>query len=119
MNKPISPDTHAAIDYAASAALLAIPRIFRFNSKTTALMTGVALGHAAYSMLTKYRLGAVRVLPMKGHLMLDGALAVLLGAAGAAMTSERPKVRAALGAIAVGEMATTLLTQPRDTAGVR
>jgi hypothetical protein len=73
---------HGAVDYATSGALLAAPELFRLKDvRSSALAPRVAgAAGSAYSALTDYELGVVKVLPMKAHLALDTASGALLAA---------------------------------------
>jgi hypothetical protein len=110
--KPISANTHGLIDYVAAIGLMALPRLMNWGPRTTSLMTGAAIGHMSYSMMTRYGRGVVKVLPMRGHLALDAALAAGMMAAGMMLKDERVPVRSALGVLGAGEMIVTLLTDP-------
>jgi hypothetical protein len=77
--KPISTKMHGILDYTSAAALVAIPRIFGWNKTATRLLTGAALAHTGYSLLTNYELGVKKVIPMKTHLALDAGASMLLG----------------------------------------
>lgn len=79
--KPISTLVHGVLDYLTAAVLILVPRLFKWNTPTRRLLTGAAAGTAAYSLLTDYELGLVRVIPMKGHLVLDSLQSFLLGTA--------------------------------------
>lgn len=79
--KPISTKTHGILDYVTSAALIALPRIFKWNKDTTRLLTATAVAHTGYSLLTDYELGVFKVIPMKTHLAIDSVASGLLGAA--------------------------------------
>jgi hypothetical protein len=71
------------VDYATGALLLVSPYLFGFSgdrtATTVALIFGV--GAVAYSVLTDYELGLIRLLPMVVHVGLDalagGVLALL------------------------------------------
>lgn len=73
MEKLIPRPIHAAIDYAYAAVVASAPETigFKENKTATALCRGVAGGVAVYSLLTRYELGAVPVIPFKAHLTAD------------------------------------------------
>ncbi len=79
--KPISTHAHGVLDYLTAGALLALPRTLGWGPGVTRLLTNAAIGTVVYSLLTRYELGLVKVLPMKGHLALDGMSGALLCAA--------------------------------------
>jgi cation transport ATPase len=75
----LTPARHGVVDYLAAAGLLTLPFILGLGTssplaKWLAVATGVAV--VVVSLLTDYRYGAVRVLPFKGHLAIDTAVAV-------------------------------------------
>lgn len=78
--KKISTKTHGIIDYAASAGLLALPRILRMEPGMTRLLTGSAIFTTLYSLFTKYELGLFKKIPMKTHKMLDAGQSLGLAA---------------------------------------
>lgn len=64
---------HGILDYLVSVILIVTPWLLGFNGPNTATYILVALGIVAimYSLITNYEWGAVRVLSMPMHLMLD------------------------------------------------
>jgi drug/metabolite transporter (DMT)-like permease len=64
---------HGIVDYVVGVALIAAPWIFQFNDVDSAkwVAIGVGLSIIVYSLFTDYELGAVRAIPMPGHLLLD------------------------------------------------
>ena len=85
----ISTQLHGMIDYAASAAFAAVPRLLGWRPELTRAMDGAAAFGAVYSLGTDYELGLVPALTMRQHLATD----VVLGAgflAAAALLREQP-----------------------------
>ena len=83
MNIRIIPTrVHGMLDYVTAPALLAAPELFKLKAvPASALAPRIAGGGAAaYSAMTNYELGAVKVLPMTAHLALDAASGALLAA---------------------------------------
>jgi hypothetical protein len=74
--------SHGALDYLASGANIAFPRLLGLQDATWAALVpridGVA--GAGYGLFTDYKLGALRVLPMPVHLALDAAKGVFMAA---------------------------------------
>lgn len=68
----ISTRTHGVIDYLSVPVLLAAPRAVGWSPAVRRFLTGAAAGTLAYSLLTRYELGARPLLPMPAHLALDG-----------------------------------------------
>jgi|SRR5579884_114173 len=64
---------HGVIDYAVGSALLAAPELIGFADDGSAATFTRSMGAAAiaYSLVTDYELGAVKLLPMKVHLGID------------------------------------------------
>jgi hypothetical protein len=80
MPRPVDATLHGVVDYSAGATLItAFPRLAGIQGTRAArqIRTAGAI-HAAYSTLTDYPLGVVKVLPFKAHLAIDalGALAL-------------------------------------------
>ncbi|HEX2134345.1 MAG TPA: hypothetical protein VHG30_00335 [Microvirga sp.] len=73
---------HGIIDYLWGAALLATPWLLGFADVAAAKWLAVAfgLGAFAYSAVTDYELGLLRILPMPVHLAVDGLGGVVLAA---------------------------------------
>ena len=76
----IPTSVHGMLDYLTGSVLLAAPELFGLKDvPSSALAPRLAGGGAAaYSLLTDYELGAVKVLPMPAHLVLDAASGALL-----------------------------------------
>lgn len=76
----ISTKTHGVLDYLTGATLLAAPRLLGLEDVPSASLTLrlAGGGAAAYSLLTDYEFGAIRLLPMPVHLLLDAASGALL-----------------------------------------
>lgn len=74
---------HGVLDYVVGVALLFAPNIFQFDQVGGAAvfiprLLGVVL--IVYSLLTRYELGLVKLIPMPYHLIIDFAAAVFLAA---------------------------------------
>ncbi len=78
----ISTRTHGAIDYLTGAGLLAAPPLLGISDEPAAARTLRAAGLAAvaYSLLTDYEFGVVRVIPMPAHLAIDATSGALVAA---------------------------------------
>ena len=76
----IPTSVHGVLDYLTGSALLAAPELFRLKDVPPAALTPrlAGAGATAYSLITDYELGAVRLLPMPVHLALDAMSGVLL-----------------------------------------
>lgn len=73
---------HGIIDYLFGALLIIAPWILGFNEGGAETWVPVVLGAGVivYSLLTKYELGAAKVIPMPVHLWIDLAGGLLLAA---------------------------------------
>ena len=109
---------HGLIDYMTAGMLVALPRVMGWSRKTTCLMDTAAATTVAYSLLTRYELGAVKALPMKGHLALDLIQGGTMLAAAGLMEDEDPEVRGTLAALGAFELAVTLTSQTHSPAEV-
>jgi hypothetical protein len=83
MLKPIPRPVHAVADYSYSALFSVAPELIGFADEETAarLSRVVSGGVLLTSLLTRYELGLIRVVPFKAHLAADVAVGLLtLGA---------------------------------------
>jgi hypothetical protein len=73
---------HGMLDYGVGLVLILAPYLLGFADGTAAQVVPQALGLGAilYALLTDYELGALRVIPMPVHLLLDAASGLLLAA---------------------------------------
>jgi len=71
---------HGWLDYVIGVLLIVVPYILGFADGTAAQYVPQALGVllVLYALFTDYELGAIRVIPMPVHLLLDAAGGVLL-----------------------------------------
>lgn len=69
---------HGIIDYLAVIVLLALPRLLGWDDAVTTLLTLAASATLLYSLLTRYELGILPIIPMSGHLALDAASGLIL-----------------------------------------
>lgn len=76
----LTPTLHGVADYGAGAGLIILPFILGLGQSSPlapwlAVVTGIAV--IIVSLLTNYKLGALRVIPFKGHLAIDLTVAVM------------------------------------------
>lgn len=81
--KIITTKMHGVVDYVVGIALILAPMIFGFAEVGGAAVSvprvlGVAL--IVYSLLTRYELGLLRILPMRLHLGIDYVASIFLAA---------------------------------------
>ncbi|MGH8185623.1 MAG: hypothetical protein ACREUC_03605, partial [Steroidobacteraceae bacterium] len=74
MTKPISTRLHGVIDYTWAAVASALSTRVDGATSTARLLRNAATAVTASSFITNYECGAVRVMPMKGHLALDAVM---------------------------------------------
>ena len=114
----LSTRTHGVIDYVVSAFLIVAPYLFGFADGSAAQWVPMALGVAGigYSLLTRYELGAVPLLPMPAHLGLDVLNGVIL-ASSPWVFGFAPRVYLPHLVIGLMELAVVLMSErrPRQT----
>lgn len=78
--RKISTKTHGMLDYLTGATLLAAPKTLGLDGvpASARVLRMAGAGATAYSLITDYELGALKVLPMPAHLALDAASGMLL-----------------------------------------
>ena len=108
--KLFSTKTHGVLDYTSVVALLALPRTMGWSKHVTNILTASALGTLVYSLLTRYELGARKVLPVKTHLGLDALSGLLLAIAPFVFLREKQNVNTTLLGIGLFEISAALLT---------
>jgi len=71
---------HGILDYVVAIILILVPWLLNFNGQNAATYVLVALGLTTilYSLITDYEWGAVKVLSMPTHLIVDMASGVIL-----------------------------------------
>lgn len=83
------------------------------------LLTGAALGTLGYSVMTRYELGLLKLLPMKGHLTLDFVNGATLATAPFLLLQEEERDATTTGlliGLGVYEIAASLLTRTQAPA---
>ena len=81
MNPRVIPTgVHGVLDYLASGINLLAPRLLRLEDAPWAALAPRLVGTAgaAYSLVTDYQVGALKLLPMPAHLVLDVAKGTFL-----------------------------------------
>jgi hypothetical protein len=69
----ISTRTHGAIDYLTGAGLLVAPPLLGISDEpaSSRALRAAGLAATAYSLLTDYEFGLLRIIPMPAHLAMD------------------------------------------------
>lgn len=78
--KFITKQMHAYLDYPVAIVLMALPFLLGLgSSKALALQLSVATGIAPFvlTLLTDHQLGYYRIIPYKGHLLVDGLVGLV------------------------------------------
>lgn len=88
MYQPISTKTHGILDYLTIGTFFALPRLLGWSKPLTNTMTAIAATKLGYTLLTRHELGAAKIIPMKAHLALDGAVGASLCALPFAMDED-------------------------------
>ncbi len=111
---PISPTLHGALDYMTWATLIALPRALRLKGTPARAFVGAGASHVAYSLVTDYRLGVLKRVPMRAHLALDAAGAVALAVSPWALGGARRGPRHWLPQVVAGayELGAVVMTDP-------
>ena len=110
--RPISRKQHAILDYLSAATEFALPQLLPAKSGARRLLRLSAANAAALGAVTRHELGLVKLVPMRVHLALDGAMAALFLGASAFMADEEPAVRRALAGLGVAGALAAILTDP-------
>ena len=111
MNRPINTHIHGILDYLSVVTLFALPRALNWPDRVTNLLTAFAVLTLIYSLLTRYELGALRVIPMRAHLALDILSGLTLCAAPFAIFHVSRPITYALVGMGLFEIVVPLLTQ--------
>ena len=116
MFKPIPTLIHGILDYVTAPTLIALPRMMGWGTRITALLTGTGTGVLGYSVMTRYELGLLKVLPMKTHLMIDMASGGMLALSPLMLKKRERNVAniATLVGLGLYEITVAMLTQTRS-----
>jgi hypothetical protein len=80
--KILSSRTHGVLDYLVGLLLIVSPWLFDFaqNGAETWIFVALGAGAIVYSLLTRYEMGVVGLIPFKAHLAIDVISGILLAA---------------------------------------
>lgn len=115
--KLFSTKTHGVLDYLTVGQLLTLPRMLGWSQPVTRLLDTMALTTLGYSLVTRYELGPIKLLPMKGHLALDAMSGALFCAAPLLFPDEDTSVKATLVGIGLFEIMASLTTESQPSYG--
>lgn len=81
--KLLKPLPHAIIDYAWAGTMMAAPWLFGFRKNRRATINAVSSGAAilGLSLMTKYPLGAVKLIPFKTHGVIEATAGAMTASA--------------------------------------
>jgi hypothetical protein len=111
MPKLLSTRVHGVIDYLAAATLIVLPRLLGWSDPVTLLLTAMGVLLVLYSLVTRYELSLAKLLPMQGHLALDGLSGLALIAAAFLLPSNGNGELVGLIVLGLFEIGAALLTR--------
>jgi hypothetical protein len=114
MNRPISTRSHGAIDHAWSAAAADMSQRLAGAPRTSSLLRRASDAARGTSMVTRYEMGVVPILPMKGHLAFDFVVCAALLASPLFLPAAERRHALIPVAFGVAGLLVALLTQPRS-----
>ena len=101
---------HGILDYLAVVALFLMPSLLPEGPLARTVFYGAAAGLLLVSLLTRYELGAFKLLPMRAHLALDAMTGLTLLGFAMFLNNEPVIVRAVLAVFGVMDLGTALFT---------
>lgn len=75
MQKVLDPKTHGILDYALAALFLLAPMLFGFSETAATVSYVIGVLYIGTSLLTRYPLGAIKVIPFPIHGVLESVMA--------------------------------------------
>jgi hypothetical protein len=109
--KPISPTIHGLTDAFFVVATVALRRVVPARAPLRRFLGASSVAVAAISACTSYRWGLVKLLSMRGHLILEVPVSTAFLAAPVLFRHERRLVTGGLAAMGAGGTAVAMLTQ--------
>lgn len=76
MKKALNPKVHGMLDYGLVALFLLAPSLFSFTETAATVSYVIGILYLATSLLTKYPLGAVKLIPFPTHGVIESIMAV-------------------------------------------
>jgi hypothetical protein len=114
MTKPISTRTHGIIDYGWAGAATALAKRADHATATARLLRSAAAIASASSAMTNYEYGALRMIPMRGHLAIDFALCSALMVAPLFLPPSERRYALLPAALGMAGIVTAFFTRPRS-----
>jgi hypothetical protein len=106
---------HGVLDYFSVLGMFLASRARPSSGQATQFLTVMAALTLLYSLLTRYELGMFKLIPMKGHLTLDGSSGVLFCATPLLLRDEEQPVLQALVAFGLFELAVTAMSRQESS----
>ena len=115
MRRMLSTETHGLLDMLMVGPLIVLPRILDWDSRLVTALTVIAVMMFVLSMITRYELGLLKVLPVKAHLAIDVLTGLTLLAAPFLFARDAQSNEIGLlAALGIFEIVTALLTEPES-----
>ena len=73
--KLLNPLVHGLLDYALAAAFLILPGLLDFSDNAASISRIIGVSYVGVSLLTKYPLGALKLIPFPVHGVLESLMA--------------------------------------------
>jgi hypothetical protein len=73
--KLLNPLAHGVLDYALAAAFLVLPGVLGFSPEAASISRIIGISYLGVSLLTKYPLGALKLIPFPVHGVLESLMA--------------------------------------------
>lgn len=112
-----STKTHGVLDYVTAGTLLVLPRALGWSATVRTAVTGAALATLGASLLTRYELGLVKVIPMRAHLALDAISGATFCAAPFLFPDENTSVTGTLVGLGIFELVAAFGTDTEPSLG--
>ncbi len=114
--KPITTKAHGILDYSAVVVVFLLPHLLHWSAGLTQLMMGMAGGALLYTLLTRFELGVIKVLPVTVHLVLDFLVGLVFLATAFTVHGEPSSARIALVILGLLEIGAAVMTQTTSSA---
>lgn len=111
MAKLFSTKTHGVLDYMSVAQLALLPRMLGWSDDVTRWMTVQAAATLGSSLVTRYELGPLKLLPMRGHLAIDFLQGTMFCAFPLLFPDESPVVKSVAVGFGLFEIFASLSTE--------
>jgi hypothetical protein len=110
MNK-LSTSAHGVIDYMTAGLLFVLPYLFGWGPTTSWVFWGAAILLLGLSLMTRYELGLLKLVPMSVHLTMDMILGIALIVAPWVIGNVESSAMIAMIAVGLAEIGVSLITE--------